>query len=416
MNIKLIKIYIITIFAFISFNTLADEYKKTLSLNEAIEIALSNNHDLQISKANIDIAKSRIKSAKSAYYPQIETKIVVPFVGRESGFFLDQLIWDFGRTSGIVKSRKSEFKASKHAFDKNTFDTIQNTKIAYYKVLIAKHNLIAAENKLEKNKISFTKIEELNKAGRSSNIELTKANSDLGSSELELLDSQNKYEISKLELMNLIGKNIDDNLDLEEDIKVNEINYDIDESVKIAIEESEELKNLEAKQASIQAKLSTSKSEFLPVIFGRTAYRFEGDGADDDGDDTPSFIAGIGVKFPIFLGFSRFAKLDESNAQFRRSQIEIEKLKHNIEKDVRKLYLQLSHARKRVSISNSSKNLSEKNLMLIKEKYNLGRASTVDLADAKASFSASNAEYFEAIYNYKITQTKFERIIGELQI
>lgn len=404
-----------SIFFFNTKNILADVAKRNLSIDDAVAIAVENNHNLQISKADIEIARSEIKSAKSNYYPQIETKIVVPFVGRESGFFLDQLIWDFGRTSSLVKSKESEYEATQHSYKKNLYETIQDTKIAYYKVLLAKHNQIAAESHLNRSKILFAKTEELSKVGRSSNIDLTRASSDLGLAELELLNSKNMVEIAKLELLDIMG--IDGDFELMEESTTEFEEYNLESATKKAVERSSELKNLEAQQTAIKAKLSASKSEFLPVIFGRTAYRFEGEGGEDeDGDDPPAFIAGVGIKFPIFLGFSRFAKLDKTSAQFTKSQIQIEKTKQKIIKEVKKRFLELKYARERIKITDSSRQLSKKNLKLIQEKLRLERASKVDLSDAEASYLSSNAKYLEAIYNFKISKTIFKRIVGELQI
>jgi len=74
-----------------------------LTVEEAVEIAKKNNPSLDLTRADIAIAKSRVRKAKSNYYPQIKSKLVVPLIGTESGVSLDQLIWDFGRTSNLVR-------------------------------------------------------------------------------------------------------------------------------------------------------------------------------------------------------------------------------------------------------------------------------------------------------------------------
>lgn len=417
MNInRRIKLILIVILSFyLQTNTIiADIGKKILTLDEAIEKALQNNPELEISRADVDISQSQIKAAKSSYYPQIKTKIVLPLVGRESGFFLDQLIYDFGRTPSLVRSKKFEHKASKFNYEQNLIETIQNTKIIYYKVLIAKNNLIFSQKNLIKNELLLIRTKELNKIGKSSNLELTNANSEFGSARLELTNSENQVETTKLDLINIIGVDNESDFELEENTKIETKEYKLEDLVEKALEKSLVLKNLEANQAAIRASVSASKKEFYPIIFSRVAYRFEGEGADDEGDDTPSFIAGAGIKFPIFLGFSRFAKVDESNALLRRSQAEIAREKQRISSDAKKMFLDLKFSKEKIGITETNKQLSEKNLKLVKEKLTLGRASKIDLADAEALYSSSNAKYLEAVYNYKIVVTRIKKITGEL--
>ncbi|MGI9535116.1 MAG: TolC family protein, partial [Thermodesulfobacteriota bacterium] len=143
--------------------TNAQEPVNVLSLEKAIEIAVENNHSIKLSELDIDISRARVREAKSNFYPQIESKIVVPFVERESGFFLDQLIWDFGRTLNIVKSTKFELEASEYSYSQTLNDTIQNTSISYYSALINRNRLKSARLSVEKNELILFKVNEQNK-------------------------------------------------------------------------------------------------------------------------------------------------------------------------------------------------------------------------------------------------------------
>ena len=90
--------------------------------------------------------------------------------------------------------------------------------------------------------------------------------------------------------------------DITDDYNYEHNDMNESEFIEIAILSNSKLKSMEAKEAGIKSKEEASRSKFYPSIFGRTAFRFEGEGA-----DTPGFIAGIGIEMPIFLGLSRFA-------------------------------------------------------------------------------------------------------------
>lgn len=384
-----------------------------LTVEEAVEIAKKNNPSLDLTKADIAIAKSRVRKAKSNYYPQIKSKLVVPLIGTESGVSLDQLIWDFGRTSNLVKARELESEASEYDHEQNIDDVVTDTKLSYYRAVIAMNNTKAIRKEVEKNDLLLAKARELYKSGRSSNISLTEANSNLAESKLKLTNAENIEEARRVELFNIMGIDQDSRYELVEELDVEKIKYNLNESIEKAHNNSLTLKKLQAELAGIEARRSARKSEFLPEVFGRTAYRLKGEGTDEEGTDTPSFIAGVGIKFPIFLGFSRFAELDESNAQYIRAQSSIRHAKENVSSSIKKIYLDLNYAIKRIDVTRNNLDLAEENLELIREKETMGRASKLDVVDAETFYSQSLAEHKEAVYYYKMTKTRYDRMIGE---
>lgn len=401
---------ILVVFFTQAYSVLSQDSPKVITLDEAIVIGISNNHSLVLSKLDIDISRARVKEAKSDYYPQINSKIVVPFVGRESGFFLDQLIWDFGRTSNIVKATKYQLAASEYNMDQKLRETVQNTTISYYNALINKNFVISAEKQLRKNELIVQKTEELNKIGRSSNIELTRTKSDLGEARLELHRHKNSYIVSKLELIDVIGGEFAKEIELVDEEEVIFKEYNLDNSINKAITSSSELKRVDAELMASRANTKASKSEFYPVFYGRTAYRFEGEG----GEDFPGFIAGVGFRFPIFEGFARFARLDIRKAESTRSQIEYEKTKKEIQTEITKIFMDLEFSKQRMEITLSNRDIAENNLNLINERYKLGTASRIELVDAELFYAESNSNYLESIYNYKINETKLLAFTGEI--
>ncbi len=382
---------------------------KTLSLEEAIKIATENNLSLKLSGIEVDLSKNRVRKAKSHFYPQIESKLVLPFLERESGISVEQLVWDFNRTSNYVKTARSELKAAEYLNSRVLNDTIRNTTILYYKALINKSRLEAAEKNLEKNNTTLEKIRVQNKLRRVSDLDLTRAISDAGNARLNLLSKQNQYEVSKMNLLNSIGADFDTDIELAEQEHFEFSNYDLNSSLKKAIQNSLELKRLNAEHSAKLNETKASKGKFYPQIFGRAAFRFEGKG----GDDEPSLVAGLGLRFPIFTGFARLARLNISKAETTRALIQIEKAKKKIESEIKKLFMDLKFGREKIDLTRINNNIALDNLNLVREKSRLGRASGIDLAEAEFLYSQSRSDYIEAIYDHKITKAKFSSLIGE---
>ncbi|MGB2691564.1 MAG: TolC family protein [Thermodesulfobacteriota bacterium] len=384
--------------------------KKVLTLEEAIGLAISNNPAIEISDATVDISRAGVKNAKSIYYPQISSRLIVPFIGRESGFFLDQLIYDFGRTSNTVKSTKSLLKARKYDRESTQDDIILSTIIGYYTVLSESHIALAMEKKVIESEKRLEQAEGFYKSGRVPQIDVTKAEVSLGNAKLEQIQAKNNLEVAKVNLQTVMGlEDSSFNFDLEDSAELEVMSYQMEESITQALGSRPELKSLEAQKVAMRANVDASKKEFYPEVFGRTAYRFEGKGA-----ETPGFIAGVGVRFPIFEGFSRFAKVEDSRAHLKRTNAELRSTKAGIVSQIKQLHLDLEFAKQNIAVTKRTRDSAEQSLNLATERYNLARASSVELAEAEAIFAISNAQYMQAIYNYNINVARLERATGEI--
>ncbi|MGH7884579.1 MAG: TolC family protein, partial [Thermodesulfobacteriota bacterium] len=304
------RLYIILSIYFIIASTTfgeGSENLKIITLEEAVNISIENNPQIKISKADIDISKADLKNTKSVLYPQIESRIVVPFVEAESGFFLDQLIWDFGRTQNDIKAQRYDLESKAFTYDSTESSIVKETKISYLEALIAKNNVEIQEAAIKTAELLLEKTKEFFDAGIKSEMELGRSQINLHQEKLNHLDSMNSYKIAKLNLSRIMGKEINSDFDVEDALEYEKIYLEKDEMIELASSLNNDIKSVVSQQAGLKAKLNSSKSNFFPKIFGRVAYRFDGEGSDE-----PDFIAGIGIRLPIFQGFSRLAKINRS--------------------------------------------------------------------------------------------------------
>jgi len=381
--------------------------RKVLTLDDAVSIALRENPGITVSEANIEISKALVRNMQAPYYPDVYTRLIVPFVGRESGFFLDQMIWDFGQTSNKVKSSKEQLKSTKFDSQAAKDDIELSTIVSYYNVLSQTHLVESYEKKAAEAEKRFERAEGFYKAGRVSQTDVTKEEVNLGNARMQLAAARNDLVIAEDNLMAAMGVEGEFDYELVDTLEYEKKDIDLDYSIDEALDTRPELKSLQAQQASMKANLTASKRAYYPQLFGRTAYRFKGEGA-----ETPGFIAGVGLQFPIFDGFARSANIQDAKAKLMKSQAELETAKVEIASEVKQLKLDLDLAEVNIRITEKTKESAERSFLLAQERYRLERASELELAEAESLYSSSEAAYRQAIYNYNITAARLERAIG----
>ena len=382
--------------------------QETIPIERAVEIALLNNPEFRISRSEVDISRSLLRQAKAPLYPQLKGKVVVPFVGRESGFYVDQMIWDFGKTRARIRAREHYLESAEHSLTGSKTMLVRDTRIAYYQALSEKNRLQEAATQTQRRGWLLEKTEELFAVGKRSAQQLSQAEIDLQQAKLELVSRENSYELAMLNLRHLMNDPSLEQFDIRENLVYEKVNETREDLVGLALSQNPDIKSLLADRGGINASLAENRGKFLPSIFGRAAYRFEGEGA-----ETPAFIAGVGIKIPIFEGFSRFGQMAQSRAELVRNDAQTELLRNRIILSVGELYLQLKHLEKRIAIFADSESISEKNLRLVKERYEARSASKIELAEAQALYEEAVADYKNSIYDYKIVRLRLLSLCGK---
>ncbi len=382
--------------------------QEIIPVERAVEIALANNPELRISHSEVDISKSILRQTKSPLYPQLSGKLVVPFVGRESGFYVDQMIWDFGKTKARVKAREHSLESAMYSLAGSKTALVRNVHIAYYRALSEKNRLAEATTSIKRREWLLEKTQELFAVGKKSAQQLSQAQIDLQQARLELASRENSHDLAMLHLRHLMNDSSLAEFDISEDLSYEKLSETREDLVSAALSKNPEIKSLTAERGSIKASMAETRGKFLPSIFGRAAYRFEGEGA-----ETPAFIAGVGVKIPIFEGFSRFGQMSQSKAELRRNEAQTELLRNRTILLVGELYFELKHLEKKTGILRDSESISEKNLRLAEERYKSRSASKIEFARAQALYEKAAADYKNSIYDYKITRLRLLSLCGK---
>ena len=382
--------------------------ERAITVEEAVEIAVSNNPGLRVSRADLDISKSALRQVRAPLYPQVSGRLVVPFVGRESGFYVDQMIWDFGKTTSRIRAKKHYLESSRHDLAGARGALERDTRVAYYEALSAKSRIREAKTETERRKWLLEKTEELFSVGKKSPQELNRAKLDLRDARLDLVSRENSLEIAMLNLGNMMNDPEIGEFELVEDLAREKVPETREELVAAALSLNPGIKSLEARRAGLNASLSEARGKFLPSIFGRAAYRFEGEGA-----NTPALIAGVGVKIPIFEGLRRFGETSQSRAELARNEARTEAMRSQIALSVGELYLRLRYLEEKTRILEESKAISERNLQVSKERHAARSASKIELAEARALYQKAVSDYKNSVYDYKTARLRLLGMCGK---
>jgi len=136
-------------FSFVSFVSL-NAASHTLTIDEIIELSLEHSPDIDSSRLDFEGALQRTKAAEGFYLPSVDLnantgKQYNGFKNSSSNMDLlmgtlgaSQLLYDFGKTSGLIGSAREEALAYQAQMQQIISDKIYTVKKAYYDVLKSK--------------------------------------------------------------------------------------------------------------------------------------------------------------------------------------------------------------------------------------------------------------------------------------
>ncbi|MCK9275986.1 MAG: TolC family protein [Syntrophales bacterium] len=416
------------------------EAGQTLSLREAIEIALQNQPILEAQHGQIEAGEARIGQIRGDFLPRLTlggayTRIspvdaatgaatssaglppgsqYIP-TGAEDTYnqyaatgSLNQLIFDFGKTWANLRAQKSNVQATLMDLQEMRDQVILAVKEAYYNLLIARESHDVAAEKVELFKQHVRYAQALYDTGAKSKLDTTKALVDLNNAQVDLIKAENGVRYYRLALNNALGLPDAPSYSIQEDPFYEAPRIDYEEALKKAYAGRPDLLSMQKQRESAEQSLLAAERTHYPVISGNVNYTFVGTEFPID----HGWTAGIYMTVPLFSGFTTAYKVSENRANIAVVDARMKELKQKIALELEQAFLALRESRERIQSTLVAIRHARENLDLAMERYAAGLAIHVEVADA--IFSNANARYanISANYDHKIAASHLEKAMG----
>ncbi len=399
---------------------------ETLDLDKCVSIAIENHPDIITSQSNYEASRSRVGKAKSAYMPQVsgtaqyskydqDTSYVIdqsgPFDKYNTGFNLDLLLYDFGRTSSQVGVRKRESDSYSALFIDTKSQVILGVKKAYYGLLQAKDTLDARLATVTKFEQHLEQAKKLYEVGFKPRIDVTKAEVDLGQARLDMIKARNTYLSDRLVLVNAMGITSAPDFEIDSAPKFMEVSIDEPTALERAYQNRPDLKSAIAKVEAALMNVKLANADHYPVLTGAAGYGW-------NGDDFPlknEWNAGASLTIPIFTGFNVKYSVEEARASQKSQMAAVESIRQGIKLDVTQAILSITEVRKQIDVARQTLIYARQNRELAEGRYAERVGNAIEVTDAITSEADAATSYASALYDYRIAVATLEKAMGEVK-
>jgi outer membrane protein len=395
--------------------------KRSISLNEAIDLSVKNSKQLKIEKAKVEQASAAVTQAIQRRLPDasvtgayiylsnplvsLKTKTNTGAGGSSSGSATPKVnqaaygilnasmpLFAGGRIRYGIESSKYLAQAEELDAENNKEEIIENTIEAYINLYKAGAAVQLYDTNLVQARQRVKELANLEKNGVLARNDLLKAQLQESNVELASLDARNNLELANVNMNLMLG--LPNNTVLVPDTTVINQTFTVntlDDYVQSAIKNRKDIEALGLRKQAADVGVKATKGELFPSIAVTGGYV----AADVPGVLTIANAAniGLGVKYDIGSLWKNKAKVQEAEARSKQLVATQEMFNDNVRLQVNKAYLNWLSSQKKIEVHAKAIEQSDENFKIVRNKYVNGLATVTDVLEADVAQLQSHLNY-----------------------
>ncbi|HEX9136137.1 MAG TPA: TolC family protein, partial [Nitrospirota bacterium] len=417
---------------------------RTLTLDEAIALAVAQNSSLKIASSKVREGIEKRNSVRADYFPHLSNEStyfhitntrlvdipagslgtvpgVGPFPGRDTSInqgsnnlflsdtALTQPLTQLLKTYQADKMALADQEISVAELDKAKTDVIFATHRLFYGLVIARKQKDAASAAVAAGEQALREAKDSVAAGNVLEVAA------IGSSEVLL---QNKYSLLSAEvqigdlnweLNDLLGLPLDTDIDpvdppLSEPIANTRETY-----VQEAREKNPEIKAAQEAVKKAESGVKAAYIDYIPDISLSGHYGYQ-NGVPFLTNNIGTF--GVKMTWDIFDWGKRGAVVAQRKEQLTQANENLRRVEKRIEVEVDKAYRKLEQTKNLIGVTRESLTLQNENLRLKSNGRKAGTATEAQYAAAVAAVKKAEYEELQALLGYNLSVADLKRIIA----
>ena len=291
-------------------------------------------------------------------------------------------------------------------------ELIADVKIAYYKYLQTEELLkiiLQTKNIINKNIILNQKLFDNNKVTYD---KVLRAKTELSKIEQEQSNYKKLNITAKAYFNFLLNKDLNSDIKIDyTNIKIPEINNNVNAFIDSAINNRAELKIINLYKSVNDNNIKLNKTNTLPNVYAVLDYGFQGEDYTFN-KNYDFYIASLVFKWDLFKGFDNYNKIQESKINKSILNDKLDETKKKISLQILNSYYDVKSAEKNIDLSKSQQKLANENFKIVSKKYKNGTANQLEYLDAQTQFTNSKINYLLKKYDYLIKITELYKNIN----
>ena len=404
-----------------------------LTLEQALEIALSENPTVKIADKTIEAKKYAKRGTYAALWPDISASGAWQHNIQKPTFHIMGQTMKVGTMNNVnagvtaamplinaqlwksLKLSAMDVELAVEQARSSRIDMIEQVSKAFYQVLLAKdsYNVYKRvyDNAVENHKI----VEKRYAVGQVSEYDFIRSQVTVSNAEPNVFGAENSVVLALWQLKALLGVDLDMNVDCAgsladyESAMTSQINMDG------TLAENSAMRQLDIQERMLEQALKLKRAANLPSLAASINYQFT---AMDESFAlahyrwNPSSTAALSLNIPIFSGGKRRADINQAKIDLSNIQLQRENTERQLRTAIMSYYSNMQTNLKQYHASSQNIATAKRGYDISVKRYEVGGGTLVDVDNSQLAYTQAELSRSTSIYEYLINKVSMEKIMG----
>ena len=395
----------------------------TLSLDDALKIALSESPTVQIADQVIEAKKYAKKGTYAALWPEISASASYQrYLAKPSfhimgqtvkmgttntmagGFsaampFINAQLWKSLNLSAMdVELAVEQARSSR-------IDMIEQVSKAFFQVLLAKDSYEVYkrvyDNAVQNHKI----VEKRYAVGQVSEYDFIQSQVSVSNAEPNLFSAENSIILALWQLKALLGLDLEREIDCAGSLADFEANMVAQFNMQNSLVNNSTMKQLDIQERMLTQSLKIQRAANIPSLVGSINYQWT---AMDETMKIANFswmgssTAMFNLSIPIFAGGKRRAAINQAKIDITRVQLQREDTERQLRTAAMSYYSSMQTNLKQYHAASQTISQAKRGYDIAVKRYEIGSGTLVEIDNSQLAYTQAELSRSNAIYNYLV--------------
>jgi len=403
------------------------------SLQDCLRIALEHNPTVAIAAASVESSRASRERARSVLYPQatldastgLGTSTSSTGTGGGTtgatnstqigtvGLGVDWTLWQTGRHATLAQSREE--------LDSATLDQlatlqslVQQVIVDYYALLASRELIGVAQDGVQAAEEHLNDVETRIRIGKSAEVDVYAAKSDLASAQLDLIDARSGERSAVAQLRNVLGLDHTTEFDIvPTPFDTETVGPTIEQAVALARDNRPDLASHGAIVRARGYALDVAHEQRGPNVAVGSQFTYD---PSRSRNNSARWSLSARLSWPVFDGHATAADEDRARASLKQAQASARQLDLQVALEVEQALIELERTTERIKASTEALAAADARLRGARTKYTRVGGIVLELTDARAAYTSAAADLVRARFDRQVALIGVEQATGTLPV
>ncbi|MHC1759710.1 MAG: TolC family protein [Negativicutes bacterium] len=400
-----------------------------ITLDQAVNMALTNNPIGKIAVFEFEAAKGALTAARSYRWPTLSAthRDSWTWAGENanqrnslpknyvSDYFSNSVsaswtLWSGNRVESQVSQAKLSLDVSQWEIAAARQELKYSATDAYFKFMAARDAVKLATESVERLERYLQDVKLQFEVGVVAKVDVLRSEVELAKAKQTLIEAKNAYDVTMANLNTIIGLPLTTELSVKGDMTYEIYGQALAACMDVALRQRPEIYQSTDAAKIAQEAVTIARSGYLPTV--SAVYQAGWNDSKFAGTNNYNWTIYLTTNWNFMDSGLTSGKVKQAVENFNKAKEQLKQTVDTVKLEVQATYLTMKAAEQSIQTSSAAVGLAEEDYKIKVIRYQAGVGTNLDVLDAQVALTTAKNNYLQAMYSYNNFRAKLERSMG----